>query len=69
VALRGIDRGNLRNVQRLLERRRLREQLDVCENALKALRWHELNVERERILTLKRLAATRARPAHRACTF
>jgi hypothetical protein len=56
-------------MHRLLERQRLREQLEVCENALRALRWHELNVERERMVTLKRLAATRARPAHRACTF
>jgi hypothetical protein len=56
-------------MQRLLERQRLRDQLAVCENALAALREHELNVERERILTLKRLLATRLRPAHRACTF
>jgi hypothetical protein len=56
-------------MQRLLDRQRLREQLVVCENALKALRWHESNIERDRIVALRLLAATRSRPRHRACTF
>jgi hypothetical protein len=56
-------------MQRLLERRRLHDQLAICEQALMALRWHELNVERARIATLRRLAATRIRPAQRVCTF
>jgi hypothetical protein len=56
-------------MRRQPEWQRLREQLVVCDSALKALRWHELNVERERILTLRRLATTRTRRTHRAHTF
>jgi hypothetical protein len=56
-------------MNRLLDRQTLREQLAVCENALKALRWHESNIERERLSALRLLAATRPHPQQRVCTF